>query len=414
MVDDKWFHGAVTKLRNMRLQNKLLMGYLVACVIPFLIVSAFIYHQAAAELEDSSQEFAALYTSQLETTLNQFMEEYDRVTKSVLVDNDIINKLGDTRSQPIDEQALQRLTIQRLLMRVAILRPEIGNLMLISEDNSVYQYSNTTSMVNEASLLSQEWYRRLRSSNEKLFITGLHDRSYYEDRGDGALITVGRVLLGSDGAFRGVILIDLDPFNLLELNQDFVSARDKYGMSVTVSNALGETIYHSDAASGRVTWKQVLESDIDYTKDTSSKDLIILSGSTRLGQLIIKTQIPREKDPLNPMLTSSDHSELVLQKAGHASLVETQNGEWYLAHLCGRPTAELRCTLGRETALQHCFWDDNGWLRIEGGAIVLQSMSRLRYFPLIHLRLNRRRMILMNPRCVCNGVRSVSLRIPTG
>ncbi|MEC0236239.1 histidine kinase [Paenibacillus kribbensis] len=295
MEHNKWLHRAAMKLRNMRLQNKLLMGYLVACVIPFLIVSAFIYHQAAAELEDSSQEFAALYTSQLETTLNQFMEEYDRVTKSVLVDNDIINKLGDTRSQPIDEQALQQLTIQRLLMRVAILRPEIGNLMLISEDNSVYQYSNTTSMVNETSLLSQEWYKRLRGSNEKLFITGLHDRSYYEDRGDGALITVGRVLLGSDGAFRGVILIDLDPFNLLELNQDFVSARDKYGMSVTVSNALGETIYHSDAASGRVTWKQVLESDIDYTKDTSSKDLIILSGSTRLGQLVIKTQIPREK-----------------------------------------------------------------------------------------------------------------------
>lgn len=76
---------------------------------------------------------------------------------------------------------------------------------------------------------------------------------------------------------------------------------------------------------------------------------------------------PYEVDSLNPMLTSSDHSELVLQKAGHASLVETQNGEWYLAHLCGRPTAELRCTLGRETALQRCFWDDNGWLRIEGG-----------------------------------------------
>ncbi|EHS57614.1 hypothetical protein WG8_2570 [Paenibacillus sp. Aloe-11] len=123
---------------------------------------------------------------------------------------------------------------------------------------------------------------------------------------------------------------------------------------------------------------------------------------------------PYEVDPLNPMLTSSDHSELVLQKAGHASLVETQNGEWYLAHLCGRPTAELRCTLGRETALQRCFWDDNGWLRIEGVAIALQSMSRLRCFPLIHLRLNRRRTILMNPRCVCNGVRSVSLRIPAG
>lgn len=295
MIQSKWFHQAVMRLRSMKLQNKLLMGYLLACVIPFLLVSAFIYRQSAAELEDSAQEFAALYTSQLESALNQFMEEYDKVTKSVLVDNEIINKLGGNQNRPIDEQALQRITIQRLLMRVALLKPEIGNLMLVSEDNEVYQYSSTTSIVNEASLLSQEWYKRLRSSDVKFFITGLHDSSYYEDQGDGALITVGRVLLSSDGAFRGVLLIDLDPFNLLELNPSFVSARDKYGMSVTVSNALGETIYHSDAASGRVPWKQVLESDINYTKSVGSEELIVLTGSTDLGELVVKTQIPREK-----------------------------------------------------------------------------------------------------------------------
>lgn len=76
---------------------------------------------------------------------------------------------------------------------------------------------------------------------------------------------------------------------------------------------------------------------------------------------------PYEVDPLNPMLTSSGNPDLILQKAGHASLVETQTGEWYLAHLCGRPTAGEYCTLGRETALQRCFWDENGWLRLDGG-----------------------------------------------
>lgn len=76
---------------------------------------------------------------------------------------------------------------------------------------------------------------------------------------------------------------------------------------------------------------------------------------------------PYEVDPLNPVLTSSGHPELELQKAGHASLVETQTGEWYLAHLCGRPTAGQYCTLGRETALQRCYWDEKEWLRLEGG-----------------------------------------------
>lgn len=76
---------------------------------------------------------------------------------------------------------------------------------------------------------------------------------------------------------------------------------------------------------------------------------------------------PYEIDPNNPMLTSYGAPDLLLQKAGHGSLVETQTGEWYLAHLCARPTVEHYCTLGRETALQKCNWDVNGWLRLDGG-----------------------------------------------
>ncbi|MBX4267876.1 glycoside hydrolase family 43 protein [Clostridium estertheticum] len=94
---------------------------------------------------------------------------------------------------------------------------------------------------------------------------------------------------------------------------------------------------------------------------------------------------PYEKDPMNPILTSvprdfnerqdSDHlkpkyfnPESKLQKSGHASYIETPNGQVYLVHLCSRPfVAELRCTLGRETAMQKMFWTEDGWLRLEGG-----------------------------------------------
>lgn len=94
---------------------------------------------------------------------------------------------------------------------------------------------------------------------------------------------------------------------------------------------------------------------------------------------------PYEKDPINPILTSvpgefyerhdPDHLKTKyfnpkskLQKSGHASYVETPNGEVYLVHLCSRPfVPELRCTLGRETAIQKMFWTEDGWLRLEGG-----------------------------------------------
>jgi xylan 1,4-beta-xylosidase len=77
---------------------------------------------------------------------------------------------------------------------------------------------------------------------------------------------------------------------------------------------------------------------------------------------------PYEVDPQNPILTSFFNPELELQRAGHASVVETQNGEWYMTHLCGRHIRSRgRCTMGRETAIQKMKWTDDGWLRLESG-----------------------------------------------
>jgi len=92
---------------------------------------------------------------------------------------------------------------------------------------------------------------------------------------------------------------------------------------------------------------------------------------------------PYELDPQASVLTSRDDATLALQKAGHGELVQTQAGEWYLAHLASRPlktgagknlaspdksaSADVhtgdRCVLGRETCLQRVEWR-NGWLRL--------------------------------------------------
>jgi len=75
---------------------------------------------------------------------------------------------------------------------------------------------------------------------------------------------------------------------------------------------------------------------------------------------------PYEVDSQNPILTSRYDQELTLQKAGHADIVETQNGEWYMVHLSGRPLPEKnRCVLGRETCIQKMKWTEDNWLRME-------------------------------------------------
>ena len=102
--------------------------------------------------------------------------------------------------------------------------------------------------------------------------------------------------------------------------------------------------------------------------------LMIAEGGTDCNHVVTVARSrtlegPYEVDPHNPMLSSRDNPWNPLQKAVHASLVETQNGQWYLAHLVGRPLpSKGRCILGRETALQKVVWSEDGWLRLANGA----------------------------------------------
>jgi xylan 1,4-beta-xylosidase len=78
---------------------------------------------------------------------------------------------------------------------------------------------------------------------------------------------------------------------------------------------------------------------------------------------------PYETHPQKHILTSKDSQHAALQRAGHGDLVDTPDGKTYLVHLTGRPTTQKRrCVLGRETAIQEAFWQDD-WLYVLNGPI---------------------------------------------
>lgn len=99
--------------------------------------------------------------------------------------------------------------------------------------------------------------------------------------------------------------------------------------------------------------------------------LFVAEGGTGYGHCVTVARAdsvfgPYETMPGNPLLTSDRDDPAALQKCGHASLVQTPGGEWYLAHLCARPNPQNACLLGRETAIQQITWQD-GWPRLAGG-----------------------------------------------
>jgi xylan 1,4-beta-xylosidase len=101
--------------------------------------------------------------------------------------------------------------------------------------------------------------------------------------------------------------------------------------------------------------------------------LITAEGGTGWGHAVTMARSrsitgPYELHPDRYVVTARDRPDAPLQRAGHADLVETQEGETYIVYLCGRPLRNRgRCTLGRETAIQKLVWGADGWPRTLAG-----------------------------------------------
>lgn len=101
--------------------------------------------------------------------------------------------------------------------------------------------------------------------------------------------------------------------------------------------------------------------------------LIAAEGGTGYGHCVTQARSksvwgPYKVDPENPVLTSESRDEGILKKCGHADLTDTPRGEWYMVHLCARPPkGSTSCLLGRETAIQKVYWNEEAWLRLSHG-----------------------------------------------
>lgn len=126
---------------------------------------------------------------------------------------------------------------------------------------------------------------------------------------------------------------------------------------------IGETFVLWDGALKKAVWA---ESPHIYKVD-GRYYLMIAEGGTAHDHAVTMARSesitgPYESNPRNPILT---HRHLGLDYpivgTGHADLIETQNGEWWMVCLAMRPYGGYYYNLGRETFLVTVRWED-GWL----------------------------------------------------
>lgn len=98
----------------------------------------------------------------------------------------------------------------------------------------------------------------------------------------------------------------------------------------------------------------IAEGGTDYHHSVTIARCLTLSG-------------PYEGNPANPILTHRHLGKSYpVVNTGHADLVETQNGEWWMVALASRPYGGYFRNLGRETFLIPVCWEE-GWPVVSPG-----------------------------------------------
>lgn len=268
------------------LRTRLLAGYLIVCLVPMFLTVFLISVNSAERIREDTRQKAALYSAQIVRGLDAFTESYSNLTRLLTIDYDVISDLG-RETESIYEQMNRNTAVRKLLMRVGMLREDIRNVMLVTVGGRVYQYSQEGISVSAEALLCSPWLEEIRASSRDLMITPTHYTDYYESDREGITVSVSRRIYGSDGLEKCFLIVDIDPYALVDLSAAQKLEGLEEDLRILIRTENGGLVYDSRLSSGSVTWDRILQEDAD---DETKSSGFVYQDTT--GLLHVTVMIP--------------------------------------------------------------------------------------------------------------------------
>lgn len=268
---------------------KLIVIFSMVSVIPLIISSAVIYRVAATSLEESMEETTLVFNSQIVSDMNDFVEEYDALTKSLLVDKGLISNLSE--ELPISERINNKLYYRQLVMELLALKSDIQSVCIMNLEGEYYQNDRNGMILDYDVLMEQEWMKKQLQGTDTIFLTPLHDCSYYDRNQDQIFLTFGRRIY-QNGQVVGMVLFDMPAASLIRLSDEFHMERTPYNIKINITDADGGLIYDSDLSSGRINYSELDEETL-LLYQKNEEDFLIMRNMTDLLGMHVNTVIPR-------------------------------------------------------------------------------------------------------------------------
>ena len=272
--------------------SKLILVFSLVSVIPLIVSSLVLYQVSTSSLEAAMEETTSIFSSQIASDMNGYVSDYDSLTKSLLVNDGLMDNLAE--DIPISKQIENKLYYREMVTKLMTMDSEIQSVIIMNEKGNYYQYDRSGKSLDHEKLTEQDWFQKLLEQDETLFLTPLHNCSYYDKNQDQITVTFGRKVYGFNGRYKGLILIDLPPASLIKLSDAFLLERNQYNIKINITDADGGLIYDSDLSSGRVNYSEIDEEELLMYQKNPEDYLVIEDTTEQLG-MKVSTVIPRSK-----------------------------------------------------------------------------------------------------------------------
>ncbi len=230
----------------MRIRTKYILGFVCSCFIPLMFSIIFMLKIADDRLEDSAYEFVSAYSEQVTESLSSFIDDFDIITKSLLVDEENIEVLSNYSVSSVTDRIEYQIQVNRLMGKVSTLMKNVRNVSFYSADRELYTYGRANDSEEEERVVLSDWFRSIQENSETISISPLHSDSYRENgRNGGKCITLARKLYSYRYAYIGTLFADFDPEDLVSINENISSSDILSNIRIIISNPGGELIYDS-------------------------------------------------------------------------------------------------------------------------------------------------------------------------
>lgn len=275
------------RFQDLSITEKMVLICLNICLIPLIVGSVIIFRVCVARLNEHTMEFAQAFNAQITANLNHMIQDYEGISVSVLVDNELFFYSEKTQ-RTVTEIVRDNENMQRVLFRIVTLQPKVKTAGILMRNGDFVQTGSGGLKIDQTAFYEKPWVREIEQSRGNFYVIPAHRADYWNSRTDELTITFIRKIMSSGTRYRGALLIEVDPASVIVLNEEYENAKQKYDMEIRIEDSGGNILYDTRLMEDPSQWGEGA-----MTAPAFGDDYIVLSQPSESLNLTVYTAIPK-------------------------------------------------------------------------------------------------------------------------